>query len=282
MLAAALGAAGFPVTAADILTAPAVAAGYLRERYPGVRCLLLNSGQIAEDLAGVTLIGDDDPGREFGRHRGHTVLQPAEHPAGGRREPVVDVAGELADLHQHALHRAERVGDVLRGAQREVITELLALLTGLIFGLVPALQVALTVALHDSLKDGSRGSSHGKRRAWLREAMVVSEVVFACVLLVGSGLLMRSFLRVLDVTLGYRPASTVALRIDPSSRYARQAQRNAYFDEALRRAAYSASLPNRIVSAAPPGTSTLAVTPVPSSSCAMARRCASLAALEPP
>jgi HAD superfamily hydrolase (TIGR01458 family) len=61
-IAAALGAAGFPVTAADILTAPAVAAGYLRERYPGVRCLLLNSGQIAEDLAGVTLIGDDDPG----------------------------------------------------------------------------------------------------------------------------------------------------------------------------------------------------------------------------
>jgi HAD superfamily hydrolase (TIGR01458 family) len=61
-IAAALGAAGFPVTAADILTAPAVAAGYLRERYPGARCLLLNSGQIAEDLAGVTLIGDDDPG----------------------------------------------------------------------------------------------------------------------------------------------------------------------------------------------------------------------------
>ena len=92
------------------------------------------------------------------------------------------------------------------------------------------------MALHDSLKDGSRGSSHGKRRAWLREAMVVSEVVFACVLLVGSGLLMRSFLRVLDVTLGYRPASTVALRIDPSSRYAAlKAQRNAYFDEALRR-----------------------------------------------
>jgi predicted permease len=114
-------------------------------------------------------------------------------------------------------------------------TLLLALLTGLIFGLVPALQAALTVALHDSLKDGSRGSSHGKRRAWLREAMVVSEVVFACVLLVGSGLLMRSFLRVLDVTLGYRPASTVALRIDPNSRYATQAQRNAYFDEALRR-----------------------------------------------
>ena len=61
-IAAALAAAGFPVTAADILTAPAIAAGYLAEHYPGARCLLLNSGWIDEDLAGVTLVGGDDPG----------------------------------------------------------------------------------------------------------------------------------------------------------------------------------------------------------------------------
>ena len=57
-IAAALAGAGFPVTAADILTAPVIAAAYLRERYPGARCLLLNSGDIVEDLADVTLARD--------------------------------------------------------------------------------------------------------------------------------------------------------------------------------------------------------------------------------
>jgi len=60
-IAAALAGAGFPVTAADILTAPAIAAAYLKDTCPGARCLLLNSGQIGEDLAGVTLAGSDDP-----------------------------------------------------------------------------------------------------------------------------------------------------------------------------------------------------------------------------
>ena len=75
-------------------------------------------------------LGPDDARGELRRHRRHAVLQPAEHPAGGRREPVVHVAGELPELHQHALHRAERVGDVLGGAQRQVVAELLALLPG--------------------------------------------------------------------------------------------------------------------------------------------------------
>jgi HAD superfamily hydrolase (TIGR01458 family) len=59
-IAAALAGAGFPVSAADILTAPTIAAAYLNEHYPGARCLLLNSGEIGEDLAGVTLVGGDD------------------------------------------------------------------------------------------------------------------------------------------------------------------------------------------------------------------------------
>jgi HAD superfamily hydrolase (TIGR01458 family) len=60
-IAALLAAAGFPVTTGDILTAPAIAAAYLREHYPGARCLLLNSGDIRGDLTGVTLAGEDDP-----------------------------------------------------------------------------------------------------------------------------------------------------------------------------------------------------------------------------
>ena len=60
-IAAAMAGAGFPVTAADILTAPVIAAAYLGGHYPGARCLLLNDGDIGEDLAGVTLAREDDP-----------------------------------------------------------------------------------------------------------------------------------------------------------------------------------------------------------------------------
>ncbi len=61
-IATALAAAGFPVTAEDILTAPVIAARYLQDNYPGARCLLLNSGDISEDLAGVTLAGEEGNG----------------------------------------------------------------------------------------------------------------------------------------------------------------------------------------------------------------------------
>jgi HAD superfamily hydrolase (TIGR01458 family) len=60
-IAAVLAGAGFPVTAADVLTAPVIAAAYLASHYPGARCLLLNDGDIGEDLAGVTLAREDDP-----------------------------------------------------------------------------------------------------------------------------------------------------------------------------------------------------------------------------
>lgn len=51
--------AGFPVDADDILTAPVLAARYIGEKYPGARCLLLNSGDISADLTSVTLVEDD-------------------------------------------------------------------------------------------------------------------------------------------------------------------------------------------------------------------------------
>ena len=56
---------GFPVGVDDILTAPAVTAAYLREHHPDARCLLINTGDVREDLAGVELVeeGADDEGR---------------------------------------------------------------------------------------------------------------------------------------------------------------------------------------------------------------------------
>jgi predicted permease len=109
-----------------------------------------------------------------------------------------------------------------------------ALLTGLLFGLVPALQVQ-DLKLHDALKDSNRGSSQGRGHAWIRGALVVSEIGLACVLLVGAGLLIRSFLRVLDVNMGFRPERAAALRIDPNASYQTQEQKNSYYTEALHR-----------------------------------------------
>ncbi|MGH9595064.1 MAG: ABC transporter permease, partial [Bryobacteraceae bacterium] len=113
-------------------------------------------------------------------------------------------------------------------------TLLAAVFTGVLFGLLPALQVR-SFGVGEVLKDGSRGSSGGRRYAWVRNGLVVSEIAFACTLLVGTGLLIRSFLRVLDVNLGFQPERAAALRVDPSSQFKNLEQQNSYFDEMLRR-----------------------------------------------
>jgi len=126
------------------------------------------------------------------------------------------------------------LSDVRIDARVLGFTLVVALLTGLLFGLLPALQVK-DLKLHDTLKDSNRGSSQGRGHAWIRGALVVSEIALACVLLVGAGLLIRSFLRVLDVNVGFRPERAAALRIDPNASYKTQEQKNSYFTEALHR-----------------------------------------------
>jgi predicted permease len=110
-------------------------------------------------------------------------------------------------------------------------TVLLAMGTGLLLGLTPAFQISV-LRLNAAL--GHRGATGGQQHAWIRGGLVVSEIAFACVLLVGAGLLIRSFFRVLDVNLGFRPERAASLRVDPDARYATQAQKNGYITEALR------------------------------------------------
>jgi putative ABC transport system permease protein len=102
--------------------------------------------------------------------------------------------------------------------------------TGLLFGLAPALQVS-RLDVHENLKDASRGSSEGGRGSWIRNALVVAEVALACVLLIGAGLLIRSFLRLLDVDPGFRPKHAAAWRIEMSPRYNTPAQQEAVYKE---------------------------------------------------
>ena len=144
----------------------------------------------------------------------------------------------LAAGGTHVLARIESLsipllGSVSTNATVLAFCLLAAVLTGVVFGLAPALQVPAN-ALHDALKDTARGST-GKGRNWIRGALVVSEIAFACVLLVSAGLLVRSFLHVLDVNLGFRPEQAATVRVDPEVRYSTQAQQNAYYDDVLRR-----------------------------------------------
>jgi len=146
---------------------------------------------------------------------------------------VLAVAGtrELAHLHAFNLPLLESVridGSAL------LFTLLAAVASGVLFGLLPALQVS-AFSLREGLQDAGRGSSGGKRHAWVRDGLVVSELAFACILLVGAGLLIRSFLRDLDVNLGFQPERAAALRIDPSFRIASLPQQNSFIDEVLRR-----------------------------------------------
>ncbi len=108
----------------------------------------------------------------------------------------------------------------------------LAIVTGIVFGLAPAFHSAES-GLHDALKDATRGSTG--RRTWVRHALVVSEIAFACVLVVAAGLLVRSFVRVLDVDLGFRPSQALTVRVDPDGSYNTREKRLAYFTETLRR-----------------------------------------------
>jgi len=145
----------------------------------------------------------------------------------------------IAFLGTRAIARLQTVnlpllGDVRIDASAFVFIVILATLAGLLFGMAPALELS-ELALHDALKESGRGSTENKRGRRIRTALVVSEIALACVLLVGSGLLIRSFLRVLDVDLGFRPDMVTAIRIDPDQQVLdSQSKFNAYVNEALR------------------------------------------------
>ena len=81
-----------------------------------------------------------------------------------------------------------------------------------LFGLAPGFLIA-SANLRAGLASSSRGSTEGRHFHGLRSLLVIGEVALACVLLVGAGLLLRSFLHVLDVDLGFQPSQAAALTI---------------------------------------------------------------------
>jgi putative ABC transport system permease protein len=109
-----------------------------------------------------------------------------------------------------------RVGQVNLDGRVLAFTLLVAALTGVLFGLVPALQVSKP-DLNDALKEGSRGATESLRRNRVRSLLVVAEVALSLVLLVGAGLLLKSFVRLLRTDAGFDASRVLTLDL-PLSR----------------------------------------------------------------
>src|SRR5499426_1608487 len=128
-----------------------------------------------------------------------------------------------------------RVMDLSLDVRMLAFTTAVTLLTGLSFGLVPALQISKP-NLNEMLKDAGRGSTEGGRRRLVRNALVVVEVAISLVLLVGAGLLMRSFISLQKVDPGFdtKNALTVSISL-PQRKYPERDRQAAFYSRLIER-----------------------------------------------
>ena len=117
-----------------------------------------------------------------------------------------------------------------------LFTLLVAAVTGVAFGVVPALR-ASRPRLNDSLKDGGTGSGSGQGSLRLRALLVVAETALAVTLLIGGGLLLRSFVTLINVDPGFDADNILTQQVFlPQTSYEGPAQRIAFVDELVDRA----------------------------------------------
>ncbi|HKY06389.1 MAG TPA: ABC transporter permease, partial [Blastocatellia bacterium] len=123
------------------------------------------------------------------------------------------------------------------GLDRSVLgfTLLVSVFTGMLFGLTPALQ-ASKVNLNDVMKEGARGGGAGGARRSLRSALVVGEVALSVVLVIGAGLLIKSFARLISVDAGFEPEGVLAMSVPlASSKAPKPEQKVAAFQQIMER-----------------------------------------------
>jgi putative ABC transport system permease protein len=116
-------------------------------------------------------------------------------------------------------------------------TIIVSLLTGIVFGLIPALK-SLRCNVNESLKEGGRGFSAGPRGHRTRSTLVIVESALAFVLVIGAGLMIKSFWRLLEANPGFHPEHLLTLRIKlpmdaKDSKYREPRQRGATFQRFL-------------------------------------------------
>jgi putative ABC transport system permease protein len=129
----------------------------------------------------------------------------------------------IEGLRQMALEIIPRAEQARVDFRMIGFTTVVALLTGLLFGLAPAVS-ATRVSLQESLKESAKSSS-AKANRRINDALVICQIMLSLLLLVGEGLLLRSFHNLLNVNPGFRAENALALRISlPSSRGSKYAQ----------------------------------------------------------
>jgi putative ABC transport system permease protein len=113
-----------------------------------------------------------------------------------------------------------------------LFTAVVAVITGLVFGMAPAWKVS-SADMNETLKENGRGTATpGQHR--LRNSLVIAEISLALILLVGAGLLLRSFFRVIEADSGVRTAGVLAVNIPlPDSRYAQPETKVAFIEPLL-------------------------------------------------
>ena len=133
-----------------------------------------------------------------------------------------------------------------------VFTVLVSLLTGLVTGIFPAVQMART-DLNSTLRDEGRGISGGRARGRLKNLLVIGQVALSLLLLIGAGLLLHSFERLLSVDPGFEPDHVLAMNVSlPTAKYTKPEQQTAFFDEVLRRVSALPGVRDAAISAALP------------------------------
>ncbi len=111
----------------------------------------------------------------------------------------------------------------------------LTLLTGLLFGLAPA-WTATGVGIQEALKTSGYAQTSGRRAVRLRRALVIAELGLSLMLLIGVGLLGRSFVKLANVPLGFVPEKLLTLRFNlTGSRYAKAENQLQFYDDVLER-----------------------------------------------
>lgn len=150
---------------------------------------------------------------------------------GGCAGIMLSVAGVRALLAFLPAGKIPRTGEVYLDGWVLTFTFGLSLVTGLIFGLAPALQTTRR-QLREAVNEGGRSTTG--RHETLRGLLVTTEVALALVLLMGTGLLLRSFLRMRSVNPGFRSTNILAATVDlPDSRYNTAAQMQALDKEVV-------------------------------------------------